>query len=96
MKISLTQQEYQLLLDMLYIATWIIKAHKGGDDPQGQPYEELEQKLFSFAKEAGYENLIFLPKHTLTNNRIPKYIRLNVERAIIKAVLFDGFSYRPL
>jgi hypothetical protein len=58
MKISLTKQEYQLLLDMLYIATWIIKAHKVGDDPQEQPYEELEQKLFSFAKEAGYENLI--------------------------------------
>jgi hypothetical protein len=59
MKFSLTQQEYQLLLDMLYIATWIFKVHKVGDDPQAQPYEELEQKLFSFAKEARYENLIF-------------------------------------
>jgi hypothetical protein len=44
---------------MLYIATWIFKVHKVGDDPQAQPYEELEQKLFSFAKEARYENLIF-------------------------------------
>jgi hypothetical protein len=44
---------------MLYIATWIIKAHKVGDDPQAQPYEELERKLFSFAKEAGYETYFF-------------------------------------
>ena len=61
MKFSLTQQEYQLLLDMLYIATWIFKVHKVGDDPQAQPYEELEQKLFSFAKEAGMKILFFCP-----------------------------------
>jgi hypothetical protein len=58
MKISLTKQEYQLLLDMLYIANWVITAHRVGEDPQTQPYEGLEQKLFSFAKEAGYENLV--------------------------------------
>ena len=58
MKIEFTREEYKCLLDMLYIAEWILNAHKVEDDPETKAYGELEQKVYSYAKEMGFENLI--------------------------------------
>jgi hypothetical protein len=58
MKIEFTQKEYECLLDILYIADWVMNAHKVEDDPRTGAYKKLEQKLFSYAKDMGFENLI--------------------------------------
>jgi hypothetical protein len=58
MQIEFTQKEYECLLDVLYIADWIMNAHQVEDDPRTEAYKKLEQKLFSYAKDMGFENLI--------------------------------------
>ena len=58
MKIDLTRSEYRDLLDMLYIADWVLTAHREEEDPRTQRYRKLEQKYFAFAKAMKYENLI--------------------------------------
>lgn len=58
MKIELTKDEYRLLLDVVSIADWVMCAHKSDPDERLDPYLELQQKIFSLAKEAGFDNLI--------------------------------------
>lgn len=58
MKINFTKKEYRFLIDILYIADWVLNAHKVEDDPRTRVYRILEQKIFSYAKEMGFENLI--------------------------------------
>ncbi len=58
MKISFTKKEYRDLLDILYIANWILSAHKVDDDPETKRYMKLQQRPLSFAKEMGLENLV--------------------------------------
>ena len=58
MKIELTPTEIRRLIDLVYIATWIIDAHKIGDDPETAPYRRLEQKLFAIAAQQGLSDVI--------------------------------------
>ena len=58
MKIDITKDEYRDLLDLLYMADWILRAHKTGEDPRTGPYDKVIQKLYAHAGEAGYERLI--------------------------------------
>ena len=58
MKIEFTRKEYESLLDVLYIADWVMNAHKVENDPGTEAYKKLEQKIFSYAKDVGFENLI--------------------------------------
>ena len=58
MKINITKKEYRLLLDILSIADWVMNAYQTEDDPRTKPYEDLEQKFLSYAKDFGFENLI--------------------------------------
>ena len=62
MKINISKKEYRLLLDVLSISDWVMNSHKSEDDPRTEPYNILEQKLFSYAKEFGYENLVMYDK----------------------------------
>ena len=63
MKLSLTKVEYRDLLDLIYIADWVLHAHRTQDEPRTVNYQKLEQKLLSFAEEAGFSHLIeYAPK----------------------------------
>lgn len=62
MKIHLTKNEYRLLLDIVSIAEWVMNSHKVGDNPKSAPYEKIEQKILSYAKDFGFENLIMYDK----------------------------------
>ena len=62
MKINITKKEYRLLIDVLSIATWVMNSHRTGKDPRTEPYEELEQKFMSYAKDFGFKNLIVYDK----------------------------------
>lgn len=62
MKIHFTKKEYRLLLDIVSIADWVMNSHTTGNNPKSEPYEELEQKIFSYAKDAGLENLVMYNK----------------------------------
>lgn len=58
MKIDLTKKEYRLLLDMISIAEWVMNSHKTDHDERLVPYEELQQKIFTSAKDFGFNNLV--------------------------------------
>ena len=58
MEIQLSKEEYRLLLDMLYLSEWVMSAHKVEEEPRAKPYKQVAQKLLSYAKEFGFEDLV--------------------------------------
>jgi hypothetical protein len=58
MEIVLSEDEYKNLLEMLYIAEWVMNAHNVDPDPSTIQYTTLEQKILSLAKEFGYNELV--------------------------------------
>lgn len=58
MKINFTKQEYRLLIDILELSDWILNAHSDVEREDTKKYSELFQKIYSYAKELGFENLI--------------------------------------
>lgn len=58
MKIELTENEYRLLLDFVYMANWVINSHHAGPRSEVEGYDMLVQKLYSFADEAGCGELV--------------------------------------
>lgn len=72
MKINFTKAEYRTLLDIAYMASWVLTAHDIGEDPDKAGYAALLQKIYSHAKEMGHESLVdhdkmnnsFQPNHT--------------------------------
>lgn len=66
MKINITKKEYRLLLDIFEISSWVMNSHKFENDPDAAPYEILEQKFLSFAKDFGCEHLVEYDKKSGT------------------------------
>lgn len=60
MSIAIDKTEYRLLLDIVEMADMILTGHAVADEVEKQrkPYLDLIQKIYSHAKEYGYENLI--------------------------------------
>lgn len=53
MKTNFTKEEYETIVEMLSIASWVISAFDVGPQPDKQKYEDLEQKVLSHAKDFG-------------------------------------------
>ena len=58
MKINFTKSEYQILLDVVYMADWILHAHDTEDRSDTKEYSDLFQKLMSYAKDVSCEDLV--------------------------------------
>ncbi len=58
MQIELTKDEYRQLVDILYLADWMLTARKVGDDPRVAGYHQLVQKLYARTQEMGLSHLI--------------------------------------
>ena len=58
MKINFTKKEYRLLLDLVSLGEWVITATDVDITPEKEKYEEIIQKIYSHAKDFGFENLI--------------------------------------
>ena len=58
MEIDLSKDEYKSLIEMMYIADWVMNAHKTEKDPSIEQYAQLEQKIYSLADQMGHHNLI--------------------------------------
>ncbi|HHW43583.1 MAG TPA: hypothetical protein GXX25_07205 [Desulfotomaculum sp.] len=57
-KINLNREEYELLLEIFYIADWVLNAYKTLEDDEIDRYKDLEQKILSRAKEFGLQNMV--------------------------------------
>jgi hypothetical protein len=66
MKISINTSEYQLLLDVIYMADWILHSHDTESRSDTQEYLNLFQKLMSYAKEMGHGDLVEFNKELKT------------------------------
>ena len=64
MEIKLTKEQYENLLKLVYLGNWMINAIRSGaeGDERIKKYDEIEQYIFSFAKEAGLEKYIEFDK----------------------------------
>ncbi len=58
MKINFTKKEYRSLIDVLEIAHWVINAHRTGIGGEPKEYADLIQKIYSYSKEMGCEEII--------------------------------------
>jgi hypothetical protein len=52
-QIEFSNEEYRFLLDMVYIADWVMNAHEVGQQEETKPYEKLEQRLLFLARDFG-------------------------------------------
>jgi len=52
--LSLHPDQYKCLIDMTYIAYWVIASHTALDEPEHEPYRELEKLVYENAQKAGY------------------------------------------
>ena len=64
MKIDLTENEYRLLLDFVFIANWVISSHQPGERNDLEDYDMLFQKLYSFAGDMGCGELVRADRET--------------------------------
>jgi hypothetical protein len=58
MKINITKKEYRTLLDVLFIAGWVQSAHEIETSEDNTEIHFLTQKIYSHAKEFGFDHLI--------------------------------------
>ena len=65
MEIKLTKEQYENLLKLVYLGNWMVNAIRSGaeGDEQIEKYNEIEQYIFSFAKETGLEKYEFDEKY---------------------------------
>ena len=55
MDIRLTNKEFRLLLDLVYIGNWVLNSTRGED--RFAPYDDLESKLFALCRRHGMDVL---------------------------------------
>ncbi|MDA8099876.1 MAG: hypothetical protein M0042_09635 [Nitrospiraceae bacterium] len=58
MKIELSKTEFRDLLDLLYIADWVLTAHHDEDEPDNERYLALLQKVYGLAEREGFGALV--------------------------------------
>jgi hypothetical protein len=66
MKINVTKDEYRHLIDMLYIADWVLTSYKSEEGPEIKRYQDVMQKFYALAKDMNMENLIKFDKELNT------------------------------
>jgi len=64
MEIKLTKEQYENLLKIVYLGNWMINAIRSGTegDEQIEKYNDIEQYIFSFAKDVGLGKYIEFDK----------------------------------
>ena len=56
MDITLTRDEFRLLLDMVYVGNWVLNSARGGD--RFEEYDEIQEKIFSKCERNGMKSLV--------------------------------------
>ncbi|RJP22796.1 MAG: hypothetical protein C4527_21320 [Candidatus Omnitrophota bacterium] len=56
MKIDFTKEEFRNLLDMVFIASWVLENAESPQAPKTKKYRDLEQKLYAYVKKMGLED----------------------------------------
>ncbi|MFH1938305.1 MAG: hypothetical protein ABIJ60_02100 [Patescibacteria group bacterium] len=59
-KISFTKKQFEILLKLVYLGNWMANANRTGalDDPMKKEYEEIDNYIFSLAKQFGLDEYV--------------------------------------
>ena len=79
MQIELTNQEFRLLLDLVYVGNWVLNSTRG-DDRFG-PYVDLEAKVFAASLKAGMPELLEIHKDGVSPSK--PYVEGGIHEAIM-------------
>jgi len=58
MKLTLSQKDYQRLLELTHLGMWVVTAYQGEDTAAAKRYFELDQQLLELATPAGCGDLV--------------------------------------
>lgn len=56
--LNLTKTEYRLLLDVLYVADWVMHAHHTSEPEETAAHRMVIQKIYSYAEKMGCGDLV--------------------------------------
>ncbi len=90
MKIDLTEEQYVKLLKVLYLGTWTTDAFEG--EWSGE-FSDLEQQVFSYAKDFALEDRVVYDGDTKTYSYAPEFEKNSGVVQIINAYDDDVFWY---
>ncbi len=98
MKINFTKKEYQLLVDLLNTADWVLHAHTAGERQDTRDYAQLIQRILSYAKQMGMESSIKydkgLERYVPTSNYEESGKHMQFIDLYDDDVFWDGLSYK--
>ena len=80
MKLELTEKEFRLLLDMVYVGNWVLNSTRG--DERFAPYDELESKVFAHCFKSKMPELMEIHKNGISPSK--SYIEGGVHEAIME------------
>jgi hypothetical protein len=99
MHIELSNREFRMLLDMVYIGNWILNSTRGND--RFQEYDDLESKLFRLCRQCGmdvlaedWENTV-IPSKAYEQGGIQQVIAL-YEDNVFYEILAEELSRRDM
>lgn len=72
MKINFTKKQFRTLIDLVYAGELVINGHRLPDDID-EEFQDLQQYIYSFAKQMGYEDLIQYSKEYNAYHETRKY-----------------------
>jgi len=55
MEITLTKEQYETLIKLVYLGNWMVNAHRAEDD-RLEKFDDLESYVLSFAQHEGLDN----------------------------------------
>lgn len=58
MNIRFTTKEYRTLIELLHLADWVLHAHDVGERAETAHYRDVTQKIMSYYKAMGCEDLV--------------------------------------
>ncbi|MDI6845887.1 MAG: hypothetical protein QME28_07090 [Candidatus Saccharicenans sp.] len=87
MKLELTREQYEKLLELVYLGNWMINAYR--TDDYLEEYSELVSHIFSKAEEAGLQGKAV--KDEMENKYLPSY---EFEESLQDFISeYDGFCF---
>ena len=99
MQINLSNKEFRLLLDMVYIGNWVLNSTRGED--RFQDYDNIESKLFALCRKHGmavlaqdWENTV-VPSEAYANGGIHEAIAY-YEDNVFYEILAEELSRRDM
>ena len=99
MDIRLTNKEFRLLLDLVYIGNWVLNSTRGED--RFAPYDDLESKLFALCRDNGMKVLVEkwngtdVPSKAYCDGGIPEAIAF-YEDNVFYEILAEELSRRDM